>query len=79
MTESVGNASLGSSPSEDFLIGDFTENTNTIYINDLCFGKTPAYMMCIVLKQYLKLETCTSGIHFHRHNIMKIPSNNTKD
>jgi len=53
VTESVGNASLGSSPSEDFLIGDFTENTNIIYINDLRFGKTAACMMCIVLKTVL--------------------------
>jgi hypothetical protein len=37
----VGNASLGSSPSEDFLVGDLTENINVIYINDVCFCKTP--------------------------------------
>jgi hypothetical protein len=35
----VGNASLGGSPSEDFLIGDFTENRNIVYISDLCCGQ----------------------------------------
>jgi hypothetical protein len=35
MTESVGNASLGGSPSEDFLTGDFTakQQQKIIYIN----------------------------------------------
>ena len=80
MTESVGNASLGSSPSEDFLIGDFTENTNITYINDIFFVKHQLAWCVLYLKQYFKLQACTSGIHFHRHNtIMKILSNNTED
>jgi hypothetical protein len=76
----VGNASLGGSPSEDFLIGDLTANTNIIYINNLCFGKTPSCMFFTVLNTVLQVHTCTSGINFHGHNIIiKILSNNTKN
>jgi hypothetical protein len=80
VTESVGNASLGGSPSEDFLTGGFTANTNVIYVSNLCAGKTQVCMICTAFKTILQLQTCTSGIHFNGHNIIKkILSNNTKN